>query len=503
MTQLIKGVALFVTVTCFVWVAVLWRWDTTSRAMSVDDIVVYLGLLPLVVFVLLLALRWAWRSAAARQAAAAAAVPAVPAGSTAAALPNAEQAERHATVHMLAAHAMLACGSSMNEILSAVKDGKPRPELDKLLRDADGLAVVCARIVELTPDDLAESLERATAAVRARQPEFAAHELPERARRALAALAEPLTKALGDLAPWHARLGVDRDGQAPPQPQGTVVGVLRVLVGWPLGWSEFTQAVGSEWVRSLLADGQATPIPPARVRLRARAVAGTELWLDAERLLHSVAREKREDLVLVAACHSDLDDAGIELLDQQQRLFSAQRRPKGVMPGEAAVALLLAPSGWPDDPAADEPPVLLHRAAVLQRDKSVEHAGRISSLTLAEAAQQALSASRVPPADIAALVCDADQHTARGTELFGVSLELLAQLDAVEDMRLTGTLTGHLGAASVLLVVGAAAALARELDKPCLALALGDPTLRLALVARTPPTPAPDAAQDAAPASPT
>ena len=65
MTSFIKGVALLVAVACVVWVAVLWRWETTRRAMAVDDIVIYLGLLPLVVFGFVLALRWAWRSATA------------------------------------------------------------------------------------------------------------------------------------------------------------------------------------------------------------------------------------------------------------------------------------------------------------------------------------------------------------------------------------------------------------------------------------------------------
>lgn len=488
MNQLIKGVALFVAVTCFVWVAVLWRWDATSRAMSIDDILIYLGLLPLAIFGFALALRWAWRSAAARQAAATAAAVAAPAGQApAAAAQGSEEAERHATVQLLAAHAVSACGSTLNEMLAAMKDGKPRPELDKLLRDPDGLPVICARIPDLSLDELTQALEPAIEAVRTRQPEFASLEFPVQAQRALAALAEPLNKALAALAPWHANLGVDAEGKAPPQPVGKAVGVLRVLIGWPLEWTEFTQAVASEWARGLLVSGAATPIPAARVRLRARSVQGTELWLDAERLLHSMAREKREDVVLVAACHSDLDEDAIERLDQQQRLFSAQRRPKGVMPGEGAVTLLLAPTGWPDDPGADDRPVLVHRAAAMQRDKSVEDTGRITSATLAEVATQAVSASQVLAADMAALACDADQHTARGTELFGMTLQLLPQLDAVEDMRVAGTLTGHLGSVSVLLAVAGAAALARELDKPCLAVSVGDPKMRLALVAKTPP----------------
>ncbi|HEX7639364.1 MAG TPA: hypothetical protein VF457_13290, partial [Burkholderiaceae bacterium] len=67
MKSLVKGAALFVALTCLVWIGVLWRWRATQRDMGVDDIVVYLGLLPVVVFALVLAGRWAVTAALAAQ----------------------------------------------------------------------------------------------------------------------------------------------------------------------------------------------------------------------------------------------------------------------------------------------------------------------------------------------------------------------------------------------------------------------------------------------------
>lgn len=104
MSSFIKGVALFVAITCAIWVAVLWRWEATSRDMNTPDIVVYLGLLPLTVFGLALLLRWAWRGAAQRQAASAAAAATASTGPGAAAAPSADEARRHATMQLLAAH---------------------------------------------------------------------------------------------------------------------------------------------------------------------------------------------------------------------------------------------------------------------------------------------------------------------------------------------------------------------------------------------------------------
>ena len=73
MKSLIKGAALFVAVACVVWIAVLWRWRATQREMDAGDIVLYLAILPIVVFALVLAARWAVRGALERQDAQAAA----------------------------------------------------------------------------------------------------------------------------------------------------------------------------------------------------------------------------------------------------------------------------------------------------------------------------------------------------------------------------------------------------------------------------------------------
>mgnify|MGYP003576109956 CR=1 FL=1 len=72
MSKFIAGALLFLLITALLWTSVLWHWESTRHNMSVSDIVIYLGLLPLACFGLLLALRWAWHGAGERQAAAAA-----------------------------------------------------------------------------------------------------------------------------------------------------------------------------------------------------------------------------------------------------------------------------------------------------------------------------------------------------------------------------------------------------------------------------------------------
>ncbi len=491
MTQFFKGLALFLVITCIVWVAVLWHWDSTRHELSIADIVIYLAALPLVIFGVLVGLRWAWKGAqprretalAAAAAAAARTAAAGPVGDT----PSNDDALRFATAQLLGAYANCAGGATPQELLGAAAKGKPRPEFDAELRDAEGQSVMCARLKNLQTEPLATQLEPLLQAQRQQRAEWANLAFSEHALRALAALAEPLQNALNGLQPWATRLGApDLDGPpaAPPHRHGpeTVPPMVRLLLGWPEGWNELECAVATDWVQHQLHEH--TDIPPTRFACTAQTSGGEALWLKADQLLQALAREGRSDVVLLAACHSDLSDSAVAVLEQQGRLFSAQRHPKGLMPGEAAAVLLLANEDWPAAPDIDPPAVHLHRPALMRRDKSVEAAGRVSSECLQRTAADALAASRVAAANVAALVCDADQHSPRGTELFGATLALLPQLDPTEDMRLIGTVTAHTGTVNVLLVVAAAAQRARDDDGPCLALCLGDPFMRLAVLAR-------------------
>ena len=477
MSNFVKGVALFVLISCGVWVAVLWRWEATARDMSTRDIVVYLAVLPLTVFGLALLLRWAWRGAEQRQAAAAAAAASAAAAAPAAA-PRADDARRHATVQLLAAHLVCAAGASAAELQAAAKEGAPRPALDPELRDEDGLPVLTARIPGLDTAALAAPLEAPLARARAKRPEWADLTPPEHVLRALAALQEPLAQAVAALAPWGARFA-----PAPDAPRGQPPGRrVRVLLGWPADWSAFEQELGLAFATGLIEATGGEPIPVACFMPTAHPGSGEALLLHADRLLQAMAREGHDDPLIVAACHSAIGEAAIDALERDGLLFTSQKRPKGRMPGEAAAVLVLAAAGWPAAPDADGPVPHLHRPALLRRDKSVEAPGRVSSEMVLQAMTQALAASQLGAAAVATLACDADQHSARGAELHGGALALLPSLDTNEDMRLLGSVTGAVGAVSALLVVACAAERAQADDKPCLAATLGDAFARLALV---------------------
>lgn len=506
MSALVKGVALFVAVTCVVWIAVLWRWSATARDMNTQDIVVYLGLLPLAVFALAVLLRWAWQSAVQRQAAAAATAAAQATANASGSTPGgsadtAEAAERHATVQLLAAHLVCAAGSSPAELVSAAKDGKPRPALDAELRDDEGLPVFTARIADLDLAALEPLLEAHLGALRTRQAESAEwaewnEKGPsEHTLRALAALREPLGRAVDALLPWAARFEPKKlTDNARGKPDTTAPGRrIRVLLNWPADWTPFEQALADAVAAECLGTRDGA-LPAACFVITSHTGSGEELLLHADRLLQTLARDGHDEPVIVAACHSAISEDAIAALERSSSLFHAQRRPNGRMAGEAAAVLVLANASWPaaaDAAALDAPPQHLHRPALLRRDKSVEAAGRVGSDIVQQAITQALLAARVEAATVTALACDADQHTARSAELHVGAQTRLPQLDAPEDLRVIGTVTGAVGAASALLVIACAAECAKASDTPCLAVTVGDPFARLALLV-LPKVPLPD-----------
>ncbi len=471
----LHGLALLVAVCCGVWLAVLWRWQARGQEVTAADLAIYLGLLPLLVFGFVLALRWAWRGAGDRQAAREAAVasPAAPATATPAA--DSEEALRHARLQLLGAGLLCACADSPAALLAAGQTGQPLPGLDKTLCNAEGLPVMSLRIADLPLPALAELQAPLLQPADGRPPT----EPAEHVQRAVAALIGPLTQAVQALQPWQALFHDERQPLAPG-----------LLLAWPAWWREAEQALATATVRALLASAPlAAIVPPACWQVDVPPSADTEargiaLWAEADRHLLRLQRAARPAPLLIAAAHSELSDEAIARLEQQRRLFSASTQPKGLMPGEAAAALVLAPAHWPAAADATLPaPVQLHRPALRLRDRSIEAPGSVSSQVLDDALQHALAAARLPAAEVAAVVADADNHSARATELFGTLLKTLPQIDPAEHLSMTGAVAGH-GEAGALMVVACAAARVQAEPKPCLALSLGDRQARLALLLR-------------------
>lgn len=450
-----KGLAWLMAVTCVVWIAVLWHWRSQPRDIAAADLWMYLVALPLVVMGLLIAGRWAFGAARRKQltqdaAKAAAATAEQPAGEVTQGLPLRWQ--------VLGQWVHLAAGDSPEAVLDAVAAGSPRPVPDPALRDDQGLPVLSARCALLDPDVVSAELP---------QPQqFDAAGL--RAMSALAAVVDSLGAVWG---PWSDRFQVSAAAPA------DALRRVRVLVHWPVPWPESTRTQALHWLRQRLVASAGEAVPAVGWVLQEVPGDGVGLLAAADKLLETLHRQSCDDLVLTLACHSDLDIPAIDRLLREQRLFQSERQPRGVMPGEGAAAVLWGIRPWPLP--EDAQPVQSSRLQAVSREQSIDAPGRTRARELSQAVESLLKQSSQAPESLCALVSDSDQHTARATELFAVSLSQLPQLEPAEDMRLVGALSGHLGGASPLSTLALAAAWVRQGHGPLLAVSVGDRHARL------------------------
>jgi hypothetical protein len=213
--------------------------------------------------------------------------------------------------------------------------------------------------------------------------------------------------------------------------------------------------------------------------------SGERALLRADHRLQALHRERIDEMLLLVAAHSSLDRAAVAQWDGASRLFTAQGG-RGVMPGEAAAALLLAPPG----PGA----LQLHRVAVLRRDKSADGPGRIAARELTEAARQVLAASAVQADAVAWVLSDIDARSPRGGELYAAMHDTLPSLSAAEQCLRAGEVSGEVGLAAAPLAVALAAEKAKRDEAPVMALTNAGAFDRLAAII----APEPPAAEPAA-----
>ncbi len=480
----VQGLALFVLVVCAVWLGMLWYWEQAVHTPTPREAVLYLGVLPLLLFAGLMLLRSAWRAVMVPPAALAGGGESAAGATAGAKAPTTrEEAERHQTFAVLSAHSCLAAGQSAAAIKSVLKSGEVRPEPDAELRDSHGLPVFAARIKELDWLAMADELQPLLLACRG--PGQDEQVLQEGSLRALAALREPLRLVAQALALWP-EIAQESEHASP----GALAPLrIRVLAHMAPGAPLLDLHVMERWLVQELA--QCCGVAPERILLepgfkRDEGAAG--LWRAADRLLVTLHRERRRDLLILVAAGSDVHEASAQHWSQQGRLFHPQQQAKGLMLGEGACVLALGPADWPADPETQKPLAQMHRVALAARDKSVEASGRVGSACLEGAALQAMGAAGLEAASVQVLVSDSDQHSPRNGELFGAVLAQLPHLDANEDMQLLGAACGHLDAAGSLAAVALAThAVSEDGEAPperALVLSVAHTHERLAVVVR-------------------
>jgi hypothetical protein len=462
MLRFLRATFLILLTTALLWAGVVWHWQRSGGNVTPRDLAVGFVALPLLVIGGFFALRWAWRRANLSQAEAAApAVDAAPAAS--AASPGAD--ERLLTMQWVAHGVVI---SQADDAASALQlcEQTPAVQLDPVLRDLDGLGIFTRRCDGV---DVSEVPDAETFALAARALVLA--------DRAL----EPVLRVLADLAP-----GDEHQGNAASPAERR-----RVRLLWAL--PESAAPADRDWVavraqERLARAGMLAPAFEWQLEVLP-AAHGEALLVQAERRLLLAHRHRQDELVLLVAAHSELDEQRLWRMDGEGRLMTAQRPQGSVMPGEAAVVLLLAPPELQLDRALA--PVRLHRLSTQRRDKPIDEAGRVSAQAMAEAMRQALQVSGVEPEQIERVVADTGLSAGpRLTELLDSLQATVPHLQALEDCLRTGAASGDCGLVAAPLALALAAEQVRAAGRPAAMVAHADPQLRMAAVLSPRPEPA-------------
>lgn len=453
MQAFLRALGLLIATTCLVWVAVLWHWQATHRDMSSRDILVYLGALPLTLFALLWAARWAWLGAS----------PHLTPPAPLAPVPDAPAppAATGASLALLDAHLLTPVGDSAAAVLNALAAGQPRPRLDPGWRDDRGLPVLTARVASIDdPDEEDAALEQ----VWGTPP-------PEDVRRTWRLAKRVLQTAL------------QHESDADP----TGAPGLRLSCAWPAAWAAETVGRAEQALRAWLE--HAAPQRPCRIDTLGVGPDHAD-WSAVEARLQPLPSPGEPPSLWLLAAHSAVAPEALQRLQDSGLLFSSHR-PHGQLPGEAAVLLRLA-----RPPGTGEPPppawTRLHPVATsarLAESAPAASATRARTVDLVGLAL-AKAALRSP---LGGLVSDASPQGSRTADACAALQEHGPDLDPLADHQALGALCGHLGPCSFPLAIALAAEAAHQTGRPWLALSTSNPAWPQALALcpeETPPAPA-------------
>jgi hypothetical protein len=468
MQGVFRHIAIVVGVSAACWLVALMRWQMQSHDASEADFVKYLVLTPLFFIALVYAVRWAWhKQSLTAQSATSAVAGTTPLAGGKNELLGLDDAFRKARFQILGSSLFCGVADSASDLSQACADGKPLPKLDSALVSSDGLPIMAARSSVVEDEEWSDMLEQAVSDVEKSNQDAASNQPRIAVMRALSLVTAPL-EALASCVELL--------------PESSTARSVRVLLGVPFGWNEFEKATYVCLAQNCLKNSMAVNPLAAKFDITLVPGVSSDLWQKSDQVLVALKREKRSDLVALLACESLIDQESIDSLEGLGLLLHSDRRPWGVIPGEAAAMLLLANEEAIDllskDP--EKPTQWLSRCSITRREKSIDTQGKVNNLALNEAVQALQNAFAVELKDVQLIVSDGDQHSSRATEMFGWAIERCPSLDPIEDIRVLGRVTGSMGFAGTLAAVAVAAQGLSERTTCALVLGQQDPMVRFA-----------------------
>ncbi|MBL0730537.1 hypothetical protein [Piscinibacter sp. HJYY11] len=509
MAKVWKVLALLVVVTALVWLTTLWRWQSGHVDPSPVQLLTHLVLLPMVLTLALIAMVWGVKRLRAYAAApVVAATPKVTAQPTAALA----AAATPLTSQVLAVAVKVRAGAEWKAAQSSIASGDCKIELDKQMRDDDGIAIFTAAMGDLSTDGMAETLEGlAGSKLHGLPQDWAGDTQFAEMQRALTLLEAAVDDMLDSVeAQWPA-LAVPLPAARSQATAAVLPPAVSIRVGIPSLWPLSAQQLAGAWLAQhfeahieagLAAAGQSRAMAStarAAVQLHVHPVDSAEaFWLLMEQQLHQWQRERQPGLLWALAADSLVGESTVTSLTHANELFSG-RRQQGRVPGEAAAGLLIATPNWPAPPEV-KPLATLYKASLAKRYKSADASGRITPQTMVQSVTDTLQGSGLDAAQVQHLTTDADHRVSRTAEVFETVQQLLPHLDAGEHVLRLGVGCGDVGIARLVACAALTATQVQASEAPALLLGAHSPFERLAVL-MTPALPTPAPAPAAAPAA--
>ncbi|NMM08666.1 MAG: hypothetical protein HHJ16_00105 [Polaromonas sp.] len=459
------------TIFLLVWLVVVIYWQNTSRLPSESELVLYLGVVPLV----LVGAGWGVMKLVSQPQAG----PAAPSDATKQTEDlrkhNAEQ-EREWTLNIVASSLQTSAGTSSSEVLSKLQAGDIDFELDPELKNSEGFPVFSARIAELE-----DSETRAVIAEwqkTSMQPDLQWSESQYRALH-LAALS---TNELASLASEHPDVQrcLKQKEEGRLKKDDTVL-PLRLIGLWPRQWSEAHQSMASAWLKSLIVQ---YGWPEHRILVqKAKTEQANPISL-LDEINVSAHRMQLPTIGILVASDSGIQQEYVDALAAKNNLFGG-KNTQGSRPGEAAAGLLFAD--------AEQSKMLgtgqcssLHRASWASREKSADEKGRVSADLLGSLVGLAVEISKVEVSKIQLISADNDHRPSRESELAEMVTKTFPDLDAAKDALKAAQACGSLPQITTVAALCIAHQYVINEQLPVLCASLHDPLLRAAVVLRVP-----------------
>lgn len=475
-----RWIAISLTAIVATWLAVILWWQTTQRAVSSGDAILYLAVLPLVILLAIGVLRWRLSAKADR--------PPAPADSPNAASGSVsdEAVSRKTTnTSVLGAWAITSLAPDAEATIENLLERRSRPTPDEYLTDSHGFPLLTGRVKDLDTGSITAILMH----MRMEDPSVP-EDMRDTLLRALALLDSVLQQAAYE---WPLpvvdpdQLRSREDNTRTLRGVGSVTAAetplldLRVTLLLSEELTRQERQLAQEYVAERLI---MLGVTARRLQVNTITAADDAAALRlADEFATGVAGQSGDTIpaaLLLLACDSALCPTIAEQWDAQGRLFDS-RRPQGVMPGEAAFGILLANEKALQEAASSS---LCHLSRIICTCRADGTATNNSSACLAGAIGAALSAANVSGDDVGMVVCDADHRTSRTLESIEAVLDQMPRLDAIQNRLAISEACGHLGAASALGVLALGAMQSRHAGHPVLVFNVSHASERAAAVVR-------------------